>query len=299
MRHPLTGAPLHPLGHRRNGSPIWPVLGGSSAVVEGQGQQAGAEAGQTAAGGQQQGSTLAQSVAAAQGQQAGQQQPAQGQQAATTEPTIGDADDATALATRYTPDQLAHMALRYRREAGDNRQQAGQAKTAAQEAQEKATQAAEVEKAIKAALVSAGLAEPDEDLTDPTKLAEKLAADQAKEAARVARETEQTLQLAVYRNASAPSLVNELGSGVNVESLLDSRSFTDTLAQLDPTAADFNDKVVAAMKSAAKRNPSLKIAPVASRAGVQHAGGSGEPRRAGGAVSLADAVAAQLASQGQ
>lgn len=30
LLHPITGLPLHAIGHRRNGEPIWPVIGGSS-----------------------------------------------------------------------------------------------------------------------------------------------------------------------------------------------------------------------------------------------------------------------------
>lgn len=33
--HPLTGLPLAPLGHRRDGSPIWPIMGGSGEGGEG------------------------------------------------------------------------------------------------------------------------------------------------------------------------------------------------------------------------------------------------------------------------
>jgi len=32
-RHPLTGLPIRPLGHRRDGRPIWPVLGGDDTII--------------------------------------------------------------------------------------------------------------------------------------------------------------------------------------------------------------------------------------------------------------------------
>lgn len=46
LRHPLTREPLHPVGHRRNGSPIWPILGGSEAA----GTENGGEGGSGGAG---------------------------------------------------------------------------------------------------------------------------------------------------------------------------------------------------------------------------------------------------------
>lgn len=45
--HPLTGRPLAPVGYRRNGCPIWPIMGGSEAAGEG-GDAAGTDAGAAA-----------------------------------------------------------------------------------------------------------------------------------------------------------------------------------------------------------------------------------------------------------
>lgn len=38
-RHPLTGQPLRAVGYRRNGEPIWPILGGDDTVEPAGGQQ--------------------------------------------------------------------------------------------------------------------------------------------------------------------------------------------------------------------------------------------------------------------
>lgn len=41
LKHPLTGTPFRPVGYRRNGRPIWPILGGSEPAGEGAGGNGG------------------------------------------------------------------------------------------------------------------------------------------------------------------------------------------------------------------------------------------------------------------
>lgn len=50
LKHPLTGAPIVPLGYRKSGAPIWPILGGSEAAGGDGGDGAGPGEGDTSTG---------------------------------------------------------------------------------------------------------------------------------------------------------------------------------------------------------------------------------------------------------
>lgn len=81
--------------------------------------------------------------------------------------------------------------------------------------------------------------------------------------------------------------------GADPGALTDSRAFLASVADLDPTAADFGDKVGEAIKAAVAANPKLgTTAPVAGASTVQHAGGSGEGNAK--PTNLEDAIAAKL-----
>lgn len=100
---------------------------------------------------------------------------------------------------------------------------------------------------------------------DPVKLAEQLTTEQA--TARQAR-----VELAVYRVAGQP------GVNANADALLDSRAVMAKLTDLDPTAADFTEKVTAAIKDAVTANPALAAAgqaPAPQRSGGEFTGGTG------------------------
>ncbi|WP_158852824.1 hypothetical protein [Saccharothrix deserti] len=78
---------------------------------------------------------------------------------------------------------------------------------------------------------------------------------------------ERAVDLAVYR--SAPTV------GADPDALLDSASFRKRVADLDPSAADFADKVAAAITATVQANPRLATAPAAApRSGGQITGGS-------------------------
>lgn len=88
-----------------------------------------------------------------------------------------------------------------------------------------------------------GLA-PDE-APDPEKLTQQLNASQS--------ETKQArVELAVYRVAGK--------HGADPDAVLDSRSFQNAVAQLDPTAGDFAAQVDAALAAAVETNPRLRAA---------------------------------------
>lgn len=265
--HPLTGQPLEPLGIVR-GRPVWPILGGSEGAPEAPAPQPPA----TPAAPGQPGTPPATPAP---------QPPAT--PAGPTEPDAQDGDRAEDLARRYTPAQLASMALRYRSEAGDRRTEL---RTTEQTAEQARTEAAEQARAalleqLKPGLQALGVLPADAD-TDPAKVAEQLAAKQLEDRGR--EETQRTLVLenAVLRNAGA--------AGANPDRLLDSRSFTTTLAGLDPEAPDFGAKVVAAIKAATQKDASLRSTPAVRQMGAPLAGGSGENPRNTAPRTLADAV---------
>ena len=65
--------------------------------------------------------------------------------------------------------------------------------------------------------------------------------------------------------------------GADPGALTDSRAFLASVADLDPSAADFGAQVGEAIKAAVAANPKLSAtAPVVGASTVQHAGGSGE-----------------------
>lgn len=69
-------------------------------------------------------------------------------------------------------------------------------------------------------------------------------------------------------------LVHELAgeAGGNPNALLDSRSFTDKLARLDPSADDYRTKVAEAIKTAVDSNTSLRAVQGTGRGGAADAG---------------------------
>lgn len=114
-----------------------------------------------------------------------------------------------------------------------------------------------------------------EEPVDPAKLAEQLAADKAAaEQAAAAQIAERDLQLRNLRVEQAAEKAARK-AGVDVDALLDSRTFASTLAGLDPAGATFNTDLESAVAAALTLNPKLKTAPVAVRSGAEIAGRSG------------------------
>jgi hypothetical protein len=196
---------------------------------------------------------------------------------------LQDGDDAERLASKYTPAQLATLALRYRSEAGDRRTEL---RTTEQTAEQAKAEAAEQARAalleqLKPGLQALGVLPADAE-ADPAKMAEQLAAKQLEDRTKAEASRTLVLENAVLRNAGA--------AGANADRLLDSRSFTTTLAALDPDAADFGDKVVAAIKAATQKDASLRSTPAVRQMGAPLSGGSGENPRNTAPRTLADAV---------
>ncbi|WP_076260862.1 hypothetical protein [Intrasporangium flavum] len=128
------------------------------------------------------------------------------------------------------------------------------------------------------AIMAAINPEKDGEKPDPVKLAAQLTDSQ-----RDGRQTK--VELAVYKTASKHS--------GDPDALLDSRAFLAKVADLDPSADDFQSKVDAAIKSAVADNPKLKAARAAGASGADRTGGSGE--RAAKPKTLEDAITQKMA----
>jgi len=101
---------------------------------------------------------------------------------------------------------------------------------------------------------------------------------------------DKSLRLAVRENADK--------AGADPVAVIDSATFRDTVKELDPEAADYDDQVVAAMKKAIKANPKLAAtAPGGqgpARQGADHGGGNNGRQRP---TSLGAALTARLNGQ--
>ncbi|WP_263120848.1 hypothetical protein [Cellulomonas sp. RIT-PI-Y] len=157
---------------------------------------------------------------------------------------------------------------------GDLRKEAGAARTNA-----KATAAQEARDAVLQEFGKALGFIKDGDGTPDVDALTKQATD-----AQVAARTAQ-IELAVFRTAG-----NHEG---DPNALLDSRAFLAKVADLDPTDAEFQTKVDAAVKAAIADNPKLKAAQAAARSGTDLTGGTGEGRSTT-PKSLTDAVASRI-----
>lgn len=151
----------------------------------------------------------------------------------------------------------------------DAREDAGKARTTAKQtaAEEARNQLAQqIGKAL-------GLVKDDEK-PDPEKLTQQLTAAQA-------AQRQATVELAVFRNASKHQ--------GDPAALLDSRSFLAKVADLDPTASDFETKVSNAIKDAVETNTKLKAGQAPGRSTVDHMPPGGG-QRSGKPKSIAEAV---------
>lgn len=105
-----------------------------------------------------------------------------------------------------------------------------------------------------------------DDEPDPDKLTQELTAAQ-----RDARATK--VENAVLKQASKHD--------ANPALLADSRSFMDSIADLDPSADDFSSKVDAAIKKAVDANEALKVTPAAGPRPVRQQGSPSQSKQGG------------------
>jgi hypothetical protein len=177
------------------------------------------------------------------GQQQGQQQQTGGQAPPQDEPRTID------TLPSWAQDEIRQArqeAGRYRTELRSTQEQAGQRDALLQQ-------------------VAKALGLQTDGTPDPAKLTDEVKAAQA-------TANQRAVELAVYRSAGKV--------GANGDTLLDSRTFMASVADLDPSAGDFNAKVEQAIKDAVSANPRLKAedgtktpAPPAPKSGGDHGGG--------------------------
>ncbi len=136
---------------------------------------------------------------------------------------------------------------------------------AARDAEKKAKGDAKTAKDQVAAILAAAGLKPD-GTKDP---AEQLKEASTKAEAAEAKARTTQIELAVYKAAGKAS--------ADPGALLDSRGFLSSVAELDPAAADFGDKVNAAIKAAVKANPKLAATSGggAGKQGADHSGSGG------------------------
>jgi hypothetical protein len=116
---------------------------------------------------------------------------------------------------------------------------------------------------------------------DPDELTRQLASERT--AARTAQ-----VELAIFRASGA--------AGANPDRLLDSRSFMQTVADLDPAAADFAATMKTKISEAVRANDQLRAVQAAASSSADHTGGSGEKRVTTKHARLEDAIAADMAA---
>lgn len=239
--HPRTGALA--LGLRRDGRPVWPIAGGS--------ETAGTEG--ATAGGQAGGQSGGQSGGAASGGQASGQG-GSGQQAGQSGGQSADQNTGWDGKVESLPDGVQKMIRDLRSEAAGNRTKASEVESKQQEMLDGIAKALglKADEAPDPAKLQASIAEKDKGLID--------------------RDTTirtQAIELATWRAASKPAV------GADTSSLLDSRSFVETVSKLDPAADDFQTKLDAAIKKAVEDNPKLRATQAAARGGAEFSGGPG------------------------
>ncbi|MBP5931833.1 hypothetical protein F3K39_28270 [Streptomyces sp. LBUM 1479] len=157
----------------------------------------------------------------------------------------------------------------------DARAEAGKERTTAKENAAK--------EAREALLKELGLVKADE-TPDPAKLAAEIGDKDTRIGSLEGSVRSLTVELAAYKAAPKHE--------ANAAALLDSRAFMESVAGLDPTAADFATKLDDAIKDAVDTNQQLRMVP-----GVPRRGGGdfpGGPGTTGRPTSLGQAVAAAL-----
>lgn len=196
----------------------------------------------------------------ASGGQSGEQPPAASQPQQATPATVAaqqagqaGSDAAQQQAASEKVEDLPEWAQRIIR---DTRGEAAANRT-------KATEAEQQRQATLDAIAKALGLKDEGEQPDPAQLAQQLTDSQAQ-----ARQS--AVELAVYKTAGKHS--------GDPDALLDSRTFIEKVAALDPSADDFAAKVDDAIKQAVADNPKLKATRAVGSSSVDHAGGTGEGR---------------------
>lgn len=234
-----------------NGRPVWPILGGSGEGDGGTGGSGGS------ANGSGSGSGTGGASGSSQGGSSGQQGTGSGQQGAQG----GQQGSGNGQQGAQKVEDLPEWAQRIVRGA---REEAAESRTKKNTAEQ---QLADLVGKIGQAF---GL--KDDDTKDPEKLAQDLTAERE-------RSRQATVQLAVYRAAAQHE--------ADPAALLDSRSFLDSLNDLDPAADDFGTRVGTRIADAVSKNARLKASNPGGTAGGGRDMGQGRQGQQSGPTGVA------------
>jgi hypothetical protein len=216
------------LGYRKNGQPIRLIAGGSEPAVEPPATGAPAEPAPSAA-----------------------PAPAPPAPAAGSEPSqpTGTGQEPPAAAVDDLPSWAQKEFRKLRDENAGNRVKAKEAADAATAAVEAMRAEQEAQRLAMGKALGLVTDEP----PSAEELSKQLQTSQAESAAERDRARQAAVELAVFRAAAAMQ--------ADGNALLDSRSFTGTLAALDPAAGDFGERVAAAITTALDAHPQYKLTP--------------------------------------
>lgn len=261
-----------PVGYLPDGTPVWPIAGGAG---EGEGQGAG-EGGEGSGEGSGQGDGAGQPEG---GQPSGQSGDGSGQgqgdgqgegQPSPLEQQAQEAIDQLKQAGQEVPQALERAVNEFR----NARREAANYRTQSKEAQQQQADA------MRQLAKAFGIEVADDQPPDPKQLQSQIEQSQSSE--RQAR-----VELAAYRKAAAHD--------ADPDALLDSRTFLDKVAKLDPSADDFDGQLDAAVKASVEANPKLKqAAPGGGRNGPPQ---GPQPPGSEGPKDLRSALAENLAPQ--
>lgn len=250
---------LTPVGFRRDGSPIWPIAGGAG-DDEGTGEGQGAGGAQGAADGGEGSGQGEGGEGAGEGSGEGQGEGGDGSQPSPLEQQAQEAIDELKQAGQQVPKALEDAVKEFR----SARREAANYRTQSKEQQQ---QQAEAMKGLAKAF---GIDVGDDDPPDPAELQKQIS--QSQDSERQAR-----VELAAYKAAK--------NHDADADALLDSRSFLDQVAKLDPAADDFASQLDAAVKASVEANPKLKATPGGGQnngrgpaQGPQPSGNTGRPQ---------------------
>lgn len=263
-----------PVGYLPSGIPVWPIAGaagegegqgdGQGGEGSGQGQGEGSGQGDGAGDGHPSGQGSGEGSGQGEGHGQGEGQPSPLEQQAQ------EAIDQLKQAGQEVPQALERAVSEFR----NARREAANYRTQSKEQQQQQADA------MRQLAKAFGIEVADDEPPDPKQLQSQIEQSQSSE--RQAR-----VELAAYRKAGT--------HGADPDALLDSRTFLDQVAKLDPNANDFDGQLDAAVKASVEANPKLKqAAPGGGRngppQGPQPPGGEG-PR------DLKSALADKLAPQ--
>lgn len=282
LRDPRNGEPLRAVGVVR-GRPVWPVMGGSGEGTGGQapaGQASGGDAGAAGSG-----SSSAPASGGAVGATTGQSTTGQaGQGQAAGAPSLPEG-----WTGEFNPERAKSTIDALREEL---RQAKARASTAPAAAAPPALDAQAALAALAQALGATGTqdgrpsgnagAQTQQGQAQQSQAQPDVATQATTDAANAAARQAQ-VALAAYK--AAPT------AGANPDGLTDSVAFREATADLDPTAADFQAKLTAAITKALEANPTLRsTGQVPDASGAVLTGRPGEVPQSRAPKSLSDAV---------